>query len=121
GVYFDQYNTAASAGDITSQSKRPLNALATMVNTAVGVGALATYRFGIDPLPPQPTEGNKLPLNGTGQWISPDLTSARTYQSHIGYAHTLATNTTLSADFTLSQGRDELRVMNINPILNGAR
>jgi len=121
GIYFDQYNTAASAGDITSQSKRPLNSLATMVNTAIGVGALATYRLGIDPLPAQPTEGNKLPANATGQWISPDITSAKTYQSHIGYAHTLATNTTLSVDFTLSQGRNELRIININPILNGTR
>jgi len=92
-----------------------------MVNTAIGVGALANYRFGIDPLPPQPTEGNKLPANATGQWISPDITSSRTYQSHIGYAHTLASNTTVSVDFTLSQGRNELRVININPILNGTR
>src|SRR5262249_42510553 len=120
-VYFDQFNTAASAGDITSQSKRPLNSLATMVNTNIGVGALANYRFGIDPLPAQPTEGNKLPANATGQWISPDNKSGRTYQSHIGYAHTLAANTTLSVDFTLSEGRNELRVININPILNGTR
>ena len=62
GLYFDQYNTAASAGDITSQNRRPLNALATLTNTAIGVGQLATFRFGIDPLPPQPTEGNTLPL-----------------------------------------------------------
>jgi type 1 fimbria pilin len=121
GIYFEQYNTAASAGDITSQSKRPLNALSTLVNTAIGVGALANYRFGLDPLPAQPTEGNKLPINGTGQWISPDITSARTYQYHLGYAHTLAANTTLSIDYTLSQGRNELRVININPIINGTR
>jgi carboxypeptidase family protein len=121
GVYFDQYNTAASAGDITSQSKRPLNSLATMVNTAIGVGALANYRFGLDPLPAQPTEGNKLPANATGQWISPDNKSGRTYQTHVGYAHTLAANTTVSVDFTLSEGRNELRIININPILNGTR
>ena len=121
GAYFDQYNTAAAAGDITAQARRPLNALATLVNANIGVGALATYHFGIDPALPQPTEGNKLPLNSTGQWISPDIKSARTYQSHVGYAHTLATNTTLSVDFTLSLGRHELRTMNINPILNGQR
>ena len=38
GLYFDQYNTAASAGDITAQARRPLNALATLTNTAIGVG-----------------------------------------------------------------------------------
>ena len=71
GLYYDQFNTAASAGDITSENKRPINGLATLVNSNVGVGALATFRLGIDPLPAQPTEGNKLPLNVTGQWISP--------------------------------------------------
>jgi hypothetical protein len=121
GVYFDQFNTAASAGDITSQSKRPLNALATQVNTAIGVGALANFRLGIDPLPAQPTEGNKLPLNATGQWIDPAMVDPRTYQAHLGYAHTLATNTTLSIDYTLSEGRHELRSMNQNPLVNGTR
>jgi hypothetical protein len=121
GVYFDQFNTSQAAGDISAQDRRPLNALATLVNTAIGVGQLSTYRFGIDPLPPQPTEGNKLPLSATGQWISPDLKSARTYQYHLGYAHALAANTTLSIDATLSLGRNELRTLNVNPILNGTR
>ena len=44
-----------------------------------------------------------------------------THQTHIGYAHTLAANTTLSVDYTLSLGRNELRGMNINPIINGQR
>jgi hypothetical protein len=121
GVYFDQYNTAAAAGDITSQNKRPLNALATLDNSAIGVGDLANLRLMIDPLPPAPTEGDRLPLNSQGQWISPDIVAARTYQAHIGYAHTLATNTTLSIDYTLSEGRNELRPLNINPIINGQR
>ena len=94
GLYFDQYNTAASAGDITAQARRPLNALATLTNTSIGVGQLATYRFGIDPLPPQPTEGNKLPTGSEGQWIDVDMVDPRTHQAHIGYAHALATNTT---------------------------
>src|ERR1051326_8408752 len=48
GLYFDQYNTSAASGDLESQNRRPLNILATLVNTAVGVGQLATYRLGID-------------------------------------------------------------------------
>jgi len=121
GVYFDQYNTAASAGDITSQNKRPLNALATLNNSSIGVGELPTFRLMIDPLPPQPTEGNRLPLNSQGQWINPTIVEPKTYQTHVGYAHTLAANTTLSVDYTWSEGRDELRPLNINPILNGQR
>jgi len=121
GVYFDQFNTAASAGDITSQNKRPLNALATLDNSDVGKGELPAFRLMVDPLPPAPTEGDRLPLNSQGQWINPAIVEPRTYQAHVGYAHTIAANTTLSIDYTLSEGRKELRPLNINPILNGQR
>jgi carboxypeptidase family protein/TonB-dependent receptor-like protein len=121
GVYFDQYNTAASAGDITSQNKRPLNALATLNNSGPGIGELPNFRLMIDPLPPAPTEGDRLPLNSQGQWINPDIVGSRTYQAHIGYAHTIAANTTVSIDYTLSEGRHELRPLNINPLVNGQR
>ena len=117
----DQHNVSASAGDITSQNHRPLNALATLTNTAIGVGQLATYRFGIDPLPPQPTEGNSLPLNSAGQWQDPAITDPRTHQAHIGYAHTLAANTVLSVDYSHVEGRQELRQLNLSPIINGVR
>jgi hypothetical protein len=121
GVYFDQYNTAAAAGDITAQARRPLNALSTLVNTAIGVGQLATYRFGIDPPPPQPTEGNRLPLGSQGQWIDPAMVDPRTHQAHVGYAHELAANTTVAVDFTHFEGRNEKRQTSINPIINGRR
>jgi len=121
GIYFDQYNTAAAAGDITAQARRPLNALATLTNTAIGVGQLATFRLGIDPLPPQPTEGNRLPLGSQGQWIDVNMVDPRTHQTHIGYAHELAASTMVSVDYTHVEGRNEKRQTNINPILNGRR
>jgi hypothetical protein len=121
GLYIDQYNTAASAGDITGQSARPLNSLATRTNTAIGVGELATFRFGIDPLPPQPTQGDRLANNSTGQWIHPDYNDPITHQAHIGYAHTLAANTTLAVDYTHIEGRREVRSTEINPLIGGRR
>ena len=121
GLYIDQYNTAASAGDITGQSARPLNSLATRTNTAIGVGELATFRLGIDPLPPQPTQGDRLANNSTGQWINPDYNDPITHQAHIGYAHTLAANTTLAVDYTRIEGRREVRSTEINPLIGGRR
>jgi len=121
GLYIDQYNTAAAAGDITGQSARPLNSLATRTNTAIGVGELATFRFGIDPLPPQPTQGDRLANNSTGQWIHPDYNDPMTHQAHIGYAHTLAANTTLAVDYTHIEGRREVRSTEINPLIGGRR
>jgi hypothetical protein len=121
GLYIDQYNTAASAGDITGQSARPLNSLATRTNTAIGAGELATFRFGIDPLPPQPTQGDRLANNSTGQWIHPDYNDPITHQAHIGYAHTLAANTTLAVDYTHIEGRREVRSTEANPLIGGRR
>ena len=121
GIYFDQYNTAAAAGDITAQARRPLNALATMTNTAIGVGQLAAFRLGIDPLPAQPTEGNRLPLGSQGQWIDVNMVDPRTHQAHVGYAHELLANTTVAVDYTHIEGRNEKRQTNINPIINGRR
>jgi hypothetical protein len=121
GFYFDQYNTGAAAGDITSQARRPLNALATLTNTAFGVGELARYRFGIDPVPAQPTEGNEIPIGAEGQWIDPAMIDPRAHQIHVGYAHELWANTTLSVDFSHHEVRNEKRQININPIINGQR
>ncbi|PYR70853.1 MAG: hypothetical protein DMF88_01565 [Acidobacteria bacterium] len=121
GIYFDQLNTAMAAGDITSQNHRPLNGLADLQNSTYGVGDLANFVLVRDPLPPAPSAPDKLPLQSVGQWIDPNLVEPRTYQYHLGYAHTLAANTTVSVDYTLSLGRHELRSLNVNPTLNGVR
>ena len=40
GIYYDQFNiNGGNVSDIFSQNKRPLNVLATLTNTAIGVGA----------------------------------------------------------------------------------
>jgi len=122
GIYFDQFNiNGGNVSDIYSQNKRPMNVLATLTNTAIGVGALATYRFGIDPVPPQPSEANALPRAARGEWLNPDLKDPYNHQVHIGYAHELAANTVVSIDVTRIVGRRELRTLNINPIVNGQR
>ncbi len=122
GIYFDQFNiNGGNVSDIFSQNKRPLNVLATLTNTAIGVGQLSTFRFGIDPLPAGPPRSNTLPLGARGEWIAHDLVNPRTYQGHIGYAQQLADNTSVSVDYTHIEGRNELRTMNINPIVNGRR
>lgn len=120
GLYFDQINHQP-LGDISSQSHRPLNALAVLTNTAIGVGELATYRFGIDPLPAQPTQGSSLPLNSAGQWLGPDILDPRVHHMHIGYAHALAPTTMVSVDYTHEKGTHGLMGLNVNPLVRGVR
>ena len=122
GLYWDQLNiNGGNISDIYSQNKRPLNVLATQTNTAIGVGQLATFRFGVDPNPPVPSESNSLPLGATGQWLDPDIKNPYNMQAHIGYAHQLADNTSVHVDYTHVEGRNEFRTININPIVNGRR
>jgi len=122
GVYFDQFNiNGGNVSDIFSQNKRPLNVLATLTNTNFGVGQLAAFRFGVDPLPEGPGRSNSLQLGSRGEWIASDLVNPRNYQGHVGYAHQLDGSTSVSVDYTHVEGRNELRTMNINPIVNGRR
>jgi hypothetical protein len=122
GLYWDQFNiNGGNISDIFSQNKRPLNSLATLTNTAIGVGELANYRFGIDPVPAAPTQTDSLPEGGTGQWLSPNMTNPYNYQAHLGYAHQMGENTSLHVDYTHVEGRNEFRTLNINPIVNGRR
>jgi hypothetical protein len=118
GLYFDQYNM--NTGDIMFQAHYPLNALATLVNTTYGVGQLATYRFGIDPIPAQPTQGASLPPGAGGQLLAPDIVNPSSHVVHVG-AQVIAANTTVSLDYTRSMGRHEFRNLNINPLVNGQR
>ena len=103
GLYFDQFNQQPF-GDISSQNHRPLNVVSTLINTAIGVGQLANYRFGIDPLPAQPTDGSALPPGSLGQWIGSDVVDPRVHHMHIGYAHELGAATMFSVDYTHQEG-----------------
>jgi len=106
---------------ISQQNHRPISVVATRTNTAIGVGQLATYRYGIDPPPPQPVATNTLPSGCTCRWLDPNLSDAYNHQVHLGYAHELAPNTVLSIDVTHVAGRNDFRHENINPIVNGTR
>ena len=122
GVYGDQLNiTGGNISDIYSQNKRPLNVLATRTNTAIGVGQLSTFRFGVDPNPPVPSESNSLPLGATGQWLDPDISNPYNIQGHIGYAHQFGAATSLNVDYTHVEGHNEFRTINVNPIVGGRR
>jgi hypothetical protein len=122
GIYHDQFNiNGGNVSDIFSQNKRPLNVLSELSNSAIGVGALATYRFGIDPPPPPPPSTNDIQVGARGQWLDPDISNPYNYQGHIGYAHQLDANTSLTVDFTHVEGRNEFRTLNYNPRVSGRR
>jgi len=120
GLYFDQFYAGART-DVMYQNHRPLGIFGTRTNTAIGVGELATYRYGIDPLPPAPPATNTLPSGSTGTWLDPNLSDPYNHQVHVGYAHELAPGMVVSVDFTHVAGRHDFKGVDINPLVNGVR
>jgi hypothetical protein len=62
-----------------------------------------------------------LPNGATGQWFDPEIGDPYYHQAHIGYSHELSPRTVLSVDFTHVAGRNDIRALEINPIVNGVR
>ena len=121
GLYFDPGAQTETIGPIF-QSKPDLFSTSILFNSAIGVGSLATYQYGISPPPPFPGKETILPPNGltNGSWIDPNFKDSYSEQFHIGVAHELAANNSLSVDFTHVLGLNEPRTHDINYSVNGA-
>jgi hypothetical protein len=122
GLYFDGTGINTHY-NIFIQNNRPITFDATLVNTAIGVGQLATYRLGIDPLPEKPTDTGRLPPGKRtgGYWFDPNITDPHSHQFHIGFTQQIGDNSVLSTDFTHVEGRNDFRALEINPLINGVR
>src|SRR5229473_3340919 len=122
GLYFDG-SGINNFYNIFIQNNRPITFNATRVNTAIGVGQLATYRVGIDPLPPTPTTTTSFPVGASsgGYWFRPDITDPHNHQFHLGYSQTFGPRSVLSVDYTHIQSPDDFRVLDGNPFINGQR
>jgi len=126
GLYFDGTGINTHY-NVFIQNKRPVSFDAFLVNTAIGKGQLANYRFGIDPPPPTPPAITELPGafpkggNAGGYQIDPNIVDPRTHQFHLGYSHELAPGTVLSADYTRATGLNDFKEVQINTFKNGVR
>lgn len=101
------------------QDKDTLYITQTTANSAIGVGALANFVYGVTPLPPVPTNVTDLPRGGNnvGYWYHPDLEDFQTDQFAAGYSHVLAQDTVVSVDYSHYLGTKGWRALNINPLL----
>ena len=88
-----------------------------LVNDSVGVGQLAGFRFGVDPLPTP--SASFLPTNlefgGFGRINDPLLKDPYVQKWSLGVETKLGQNYVLSSDFVHTLGIHENRVANINP------
>ena len=122
GLYYDAMTLSVAFPNLY-QMKEFIKVTTTLVNTAIGRGDLATYRFGIDP--PLVGAGNvtELPRGGrtTGGWYDPNLTNPYNHQTNLGFSHQLGARTVLEADYTRIRGKNYYRNSEINPLINAVR
>jgi len=87
------------------------------VNDSVGVGQLAGFRFGVDPLPSPPASFSptNLEFGGFGRINDPLLRDPYVQKWSLGVETKLGHNFILSSDFVHTLGLHENRVQNINP------
>ena len=88
-----------------------------LVNDSVGVGQLAGFRFGVDPLPTPPAgfSTTNLEVGGFGRINDPLLRDPYVQKWSFGVETKLGRNYILSSDFVHTLGLHENRVVNINP------
>jgi len=122
GLYYDK-PTAVTIYFVLPMMKPTIIANASLTNTAIGVGELATFRLGINPAPAAPAALPELPVGGrtTGYWIDPKFQDPYNHQLHLGIAHQFGNRTALSVDAVDSRGYHEFRYREINYIQNGVR
>ncbi|HET7184755.1 MAG TPA: TonB-dependent receptor [Terriglobales bacterium] len=76
---------------------------------------LATFRFGVDPLPAPAPAATNLAFGARGRVTAPDVTDPWSQQMSIGTAVALAHELSLSIDYTHVLGTHEPRMLDYNP------
>jgi hypothetical protein len=91
----------------------------TTTDSAIGVGPLATYVYGVSPLPATPVNPTQFPAGQgtTGYWYDPNVEDAETHKIHAGFSHVFPHDTVLAFDVTHVQLKKGWRNLNINPLL----
>lgn len=117
GIFYDQLFQNLTIFSLTQSQDTIYQQALTLINTAVGVGQLPTYRFGVDPLPAPPAGFNfgNLAVGGFGRINDPDTVEPYVQKFSIGFQTELRDGITLQSDYVHTLGLFEPRVQNINP------
>jgi hypothetical protein len=116
GIFYDQ--VFANLILFSLQQTHPIiyQTLLSQVNSAVGVGQLATFRFGVDPLPaPVGVTGMDLEVGAFGRIDDPRMRDPYVQKFSLGFETQLGDKYVLSSDYVHTLGLHEPRVLNINP------
>lgn len=118
GIFYDQLFQNLTLFSTQQTNPTIYQTVLDLVNTEVGVGDLADFRFGVDPLPtPANPNNTELEFGGFGRINDPDLRDPYVQKFSIGVQKTIGRNYVLSSDYVHTLGIHENRVQNINPLI----
>ncbi|MGH9900800.1 MAG: TonB-dependent receptor domain-containing protein, partial [Pyrinomonadaceae bacterium] len=117
GVFFDQIFQNLTIFGLAQSGAEIYQTVLNLTNTAVGVGQLPNFRFGVDPLPGLPP-GFSVGELGTGSFgriTDPDIREPYVQKFSLGFETQIGRGMTLSSDYVHTLGVQEPRVQVINP------
>ena len=116
GIFYDQLFQNLTLFSLSQSGPEIFSTLLNLTNSAVGVGQLADFRFGVDPLPPPPPpDYSVLPTGATGRINDPNAREPFVQKTSIGFQHALTPNWSLTSDYVYTRGDNEPRFLVINP------
>ncbi|HEX8138735.1 MAG TPA: TonB-dependent receptor [Pyrinomonadaceae bacterium] len=119
GIFYDQVFSNLTVFSLQQTHPIIYQTLLSQVNSDVGVGQLATFRFGVDPLPaPVGATGTDLEPGAFGRINDPRMRDPYVQKFSLGFETQLGTKYVLSSDFVHTLGLHEPIVLNINPRLS---
>jgi len=120
GIFYDQIFQNLTIFSLSQSGPEIYSQILGFTNSAVGVGQLPGFRYGVDPLPPPPAfDFSALPVGSFGRINDPGFEDPVVYKSSIGIDTALGTKWALSVDYVHTEGRNEPRVQVINPQIRG--
>ncbi len=117
GIFYDQLFQNLTIFSYTQSQASIYQQALNLTNQSVGVGQLATFRYGVDPLPTPAAGFNfaNLGVGGFGRINDPDMREPYVQKFSLGFQTNLGRGMTLSSDYVHTLGLFEPRVQNINP------
>jgi len=117
GIFYDQLFQNLTLFSLTQTNPVLYQTILNLTNSDVGVGQLATFRFGVDPLPTAPPgfSFSNLAVGGFGRINDPDSSEPYVQKFSLGFETQLNESMTFSSDFVHTLGLHEPRVQVINP------
>ncbi len=117
GIFYDQLFQNLTLFSLTQTNPVLYQTILNLTNSDVGVGQLATFRFGVDPLPALPPgfSISDLAVGGFGRINDPDASEPYVQKFSLGFDTKLGQRATVSSDYVHTLGIHESRVQVINP------